>query len=157
MEGTGYALGYMPRPDISFTDILEAAIDAKKEKSNTCTNTEIKDALNKVWLLPYSDIPKVYDELSSGDWPEQLGQKPEEWGKMNWLEKSEIVKPTLESIKKACGAKMLERHRYTARLGMTDSQFEDWWECVGKKENTDKWSMDPIWLMLLLLFSGRRS
>ena len=73
MEGTGYALGYMPRPDISFTDILEAAIDAKKEKSNTCTNTEIKDALNKVWLLPYSDIPKLYDELFPGTGPNRSG------------------------------------------------------------------------------------
>lgn len=151
MEGTGYALGYMPRPDISITDILEAAIKLKTEKKEESdTGTEIRDALNKVCLLPYSDIPKVYDELSLGKWPEQLGQKPEEWDKISWLERSEIVKPTLERIKKTCGAKMLERYRCTARLGMTGSQFEDWWECVGKKENSDKWSLDPIWLMLIM-------
>ena len=155
MEGTGYALGYMPRPDISITDILEAAIKLKTEKTeenNTCTgtDTEIRDALHKVCLLPCTDIPKIYDELSLGNWPEQLGQKPEEWDKISWLERSEIVKPTQESIKNIFGAKMLERYRYTARLGMTDSQFEDWWECVGKKENSDKWSLDPIWLMLIM-------
>ena len=151
MEGTGYALGYMPRPDISITDILEAAIKLKTEKKEESdTNTEIRYALNKVCFLPYSDIPKVYDELSAGKWPEQLGQKPKEWDETDWLKRSEVVKPTLERIKKTCGAKMLERYRYTARLGMTDSQFEDWWECVGKKENSDKWSLDPIWLMLIM-------
>ena len=151
MENTGYALGYMPRPDMSLTDMLEAVLRMKEESSREKDGAaEIREALNKACLIPYGTMPEAYDKLAMGDWPEQLGQEPEEWGKMSWVEKSETVKPAMESIKKACGAKMLERYRCTVRLGMTDAQFEDWWESVGRKESSDKWSVDPIWLMLIM-------
>ena len=152
MEGTGCALSFMPESYSYIKDIIDAAFKMKAEKkADRDADTEIRYALNKVCFLPYSDKPRVYDELSQGEWPEQLGQKPKEWDETDWLKRNEIIKPTLERIKKVCGAKMLERYRCTARLGMTDSQFEDWWECVGKKENAEKWGMDPLWLMLIMM------
>ena len=164
MENTGYALGFMPEPYSYIKNIINAAFKMGAEsKHEDDSGAEIRGALDKVCLLPYSDIPRVYDELSLGEWPEQLGQKPKEWDETDWIKRSEIVKPALESIKNVFGAKMLERHRYTARLGMTDSQFEDWWECVGRKmheESDDKKSSFPdMWwiMMLMMIFSRPRS
>lgn len=77
--------------------------------------------------LPRNVIPKVYGDLLNGEWPVELGTKPEIsddglWGERGlWLELCDYAE-------KRCNRKSRERYYIVHKLGFTEQEFEDIWD-----------------------------
>ena len=106
----------------------------------------VRRAKQKLFQIPESEWPSIYDTLNGWGWDGRLGYKPSDWEEMEdfktkkflWIQtyspdrkartRHSVVAPIVESIRNVVGEKALMRYHHTHNLGRTDQQFEDWWQ-----------------------------
>ena len=86
--------------------------------------------------IPRSEMPRIYYNLNRHNWPEELGEIPEGYGDISkpipWKERY-----FMDMFDVMCGRKAVLRYAHIKDYGVTDQQFEDWWDSnntVSRKE-----------------------
>ena len=104
-----------------------------KEKSpgGLVTNIEFVkwyDEIAKcIYKMSYDDVLKLY-YAAADEWPDDLPLKPDEWDDLGEREQVEYLQYVRGLIEMRVGKKALSRYRHKTEEGMTDQQFDDWWE-----------------------------
>ncbi|MBE6685749.1 MAG: hypothetical protein E7591_00780 [Ruminococcaceae bacterium] len=99
----------------------------EKEKEIFIICEELKD-------IPYSTLAKMANALIVWEWPDELPGRPKGWDGMSDDEKYDWTAPIIKMIKVIIGEKAIARYRMTNEDGMTDREFEDWWDSNANKE-----------------------
>ena len=133
----GFSVGYRPigGPELS---------EEQKKLSDSL--------VTELGKLPMGGYLLFYDQMEKGCWP-AVSEEPEGWEQMSWLEKEGVFYACRRLIESFCGEKMLKRHLMKAAYRISDQQFEDWWECCGRKPEKQTGGFSWLEMMLLLLFS----
>ena len=83
------------------------------------------------------ELARIHNILNRWDWPEQLGDKPENWDTMrdhdylrdsNEITKHVIITPIMAEIKNIIGLKECLRWHHLNNLDRSNEQFEKWWK-----------------------------
>ena len=114
----------------------------KKESLELIEQIHFKDEKQKAVFtlceelsdIPYRTLAGIANSLNVWEWPPELLGKPEGWEKMSFEEKREWIDPALETINIKVGQKAISRYSATVENGMTDKEFEDWWDSRFKKD-----------------------
>lgn len=115
----------------------------KKEKSpgGLVTNIEFVkwyDEIAKcIYKMPYDDVLKLY-YAATDEWPDDLPLKPDEWDDLGEREQVEYLQYVRGLIEMRVGKKALSRYRHKTEEGMTDQQFDDWWESDQQRRSLEE-------------------
>lgn len=81
------------------------------------------------------DLARVHNILNHWQWPDELGEKPENWDTMpdhskdnSVNTKYKIIMPIMNKIENKIGQKECLRWHHLNNLNRSNEQFEDWWE-----------------------------
>ena len=77
--------------------------------------------------LPYDEALELYYNTAD-DWPDGMPLKPDGWDELSEREQVEYLQYVRGLIEMRVGKKALSRYRHKTEEGMTDQQFDDWWE-----------------------------
>ncbi len=76
--------------------------------------------------VPRAQWPRLWNALRIHQWPAELGEAP------NGYDDAETVHPVvryyLEEIELRCGRKACLRYAHKVDFGVTDQEFDDWWD-----------------------------
>ena len=76
--------------------------------------------------VPRAQWPRLWYELNLGRWPEELGEAPRGYDSRETVHPH--VRYYMVSIDQACGRKACLRYAHKVDYGVTDQQFDDWWD-----------------------------
>ena len=77
--------------------------------------------------LPYDEALELY-YAAAEEWPDGLPLKPDEWEGLGERKQVEYLQYVRGLVEMRVGKKALSRYRHKKEEGMTDQQFDDWWE-----------------------------
>ena len=89
----------------------------------------VEDVLHlgaKLEQVPMAQWPRLWYELNYGRWPEELGDKPSGYDDAETVHS--VVRFYMSDIEHSCGLKACLRYAHKVDDGVTDQQFDDWWD-----------------------------
>lgn len=92
------------------------------------TEKKIFEILDQLENLPRGVLIKIGYHLNKYEWIEELPGKPENWEAMNFEEKHKIVSCIRSNISVNVGEKALLRYAHKRKYGISDQEFDDWWD-----------------------------
>ncbi|WP_312070422.1 hypothetical protein [Anaerotignum propionicum] len=77
-------------------------------------------------------LAEIWNELNSWAWPEDLGNKPDGWDNLKFVERANIINPIVIKIEEMIGEKELLRYHHLNNLEHSNEEFEEWWKTEHK-------------------------
>lgn len=87
---------------------------------------KIDNLLSMLNHVPRAELPGIWDELGRGNWPEALGEPPEEIH--DQTASGKIIFMLRHYIEQGIGRKTCLRYYFKKRRGFTEQMFDDWWD-----------------------------
>ena len=106
----------------------------KEEKLLTEQEHELERAMKMLEItdqldhMSSSDLLKINYHLGSGEWLDILPGKPEGWDHLDEMEKAKYMNEISSYISHHLGLKTVLRYRHKVGYGVSDTEFEDWWD-----------------------------
>lgn len=106
-----------------------------KEKRKTpegVTNEEFTkwalDMMTYIDTLPRPNLIRICAALNSYEWLDEFQGKPDGWEEMTPDQQHLWIADIFRYIHMKVGDKALLRYRHKTEYGVTDQEFEDWWD-----------------------------
>ena len=80
----------------------------------------------KLKEVPMEQWPRLWLDLNDRIWPKELGEAPSGYDTEERVHP--VVRFYLDTIKLRCGIKACLRYAHKVDFGVTDQQFDDWWD-----------------------------
>lgn len=87
--------------------------------------------------LPYDEALELY-YAAAEEWPDGLPLKPDEWDGLGERKQVEYLQYVRGLVEMRVGKKALSRYRHKKEEGMTDQQFDDWWESNQQRRSLEE-------------------
>lgn len=118
---------------------IEEVLEKHKElldqiKFEDETQKRIFAICEEVHEMPHSVLPRIGHLLNSWEWADELPGKPDGWDEMSIYEKRTWVPTILSAIEIEVGWKAILRYAHKTEHGVTDQEFDDWWDDKSKND-----------------------
>ena len=118
---------------------IEEVLEKHKElldqiKFEDETQKRIFAICEEVYEMPHNILPRIGHLLNYWEWADELPGKPDGWDEMSMDDKYVWAKPIGQAIKTEVGWKAILRYAHKTEDGVTDQEFDDWWDSKLKEE-----------------------